>query len=104
MDCLIKKLGTDIDNLLSNSTHLRHLLKRKTWTSIVLFCIHLEFQPKMKNWIMKTSTNQDPLLDTIGLKVLTTISHSVLKDKLKELISELVQKERMANDGTNTLY
>ena len=54
----------------------------------------------MMNWIMKTSTNQDPFLDTIGLKVLTTISHSVLKDKLKEL----VQKERMANDGTNTLY
>ena len=100
MDCLIKKLGTGIDNSLSNSTHLPHLQKIKTWTSIVLFCIHLEFQPKMMNWIMKTSTNQDPFLDTIGLKVLTTISHSVLKDKLKEL----VQKERMANDGTNTLY
>ena len=34
----------------------RHSLTRKPWTIIGLFCIPLEFQPKMKNWIYRHST------------------------------------------------
>jgi hypothetical protein len=31
-------------------TTWRHLKKKKSWTIISLFCVPLEFQPKMKNW------------------------------------------------------
>jgi hypothetical protein len=31
-------------------TTRRHLRKKKSWTIISLFCVPLEFQPKMKNW------------------------------------------------------
>ena len=48
MDCLIKELG--IDNHLA-TLHIprRHIRKRKSWTIIGLFCVPLEFQPKLKN-------------------------------------------------------
>jgi hypothetical protein len=41
IDCLIKGLG--IDKSLGNSTYTP-----KSWTIIDLFCVPLEFEPKMK--------------------------------------------------------
>ena len=34
----------------------RHFRIRKSWTIIDLFCVPLEFQPKMKNWIFRHSS------------------------------------------------
>ena len=46
IDCLIKELC--IDNPSIPQWHLR---KWKSWTIMGLFCVSLECQPKMKNWI-----------------------------------------------------
>ena len=52
--CLIN--GQGIDNSVCNPTFTpRHLWK--SWKLIGLFCIHLTFQPKMKNWILRHPTH-----------------------------------------------
>jgi hypothetical protein len=52
---LLKESG--INNSLGNHVYTTSALrKRKPWTTIGLFCIHLDFQPKMKNWIIRHYT------------------------------------------------
>ena len=48
IDCLIKKSG--IENSLSNSTYTPMTLTKKDIYDS-LYCVPLEFQPNMKNWI-----------------------------------------------------
>jgi hypothetical protein len=53
---LIKELGIDNIHLATLHTQRGHFRKRKSWTIISLFCVPLEFQPEMKNWIFRHST------------------------------------------------